>query len=236
MTTAEDRLDNPVWWALSTVQAAFAEGVGAARRYRPEVSVFAALERLDGDAWATLAGLAPPATVFVLARAEAVVPPPGWTVEMSGVGHQMRADRLEAPPRPDRPVAVRDLTADDLAAVLELIELARPGPFTAGTIQLGSYVGVVEDGRLLAMAGERLHLPGFTEVSAVATHPEARRRGLAATVTHHVARAIRQRGETPILHVADGNVGAQRVYERLGFRERRTMSFMAVRSPAGSPG
>ena len=98
---------------------------------------------------------------------------------------------------------------------------------------MGRYWGHVDaDDRLLAMAGERLHLTGFTEISAVCTHPDARGRGLAAALTRHVApRAILERGETPFLHVAADNDAALRVYERLGFRRRRTVDFAFVESP-----
>jgi predicted GNAT family acetyltransferase len=86
--------------------------------------------------------------------------------------------------------------------------------------------------RLIAMAGERIRFPGHTEISAVCTHPDARGRGLATALTRHVARAILDRGETPILHVRRDNHDAIRVYERLGFTVRRGIDFVLYRTPA----
>ena len=108
-----------------------------------------------------------------------------------------------------------------------------PGPFAPRTIELGGYVGVVEDGRLLAMAGERMAVPGHTEVSGVCTHPDARRRGYGAALTAHVAAGIQARGETPFLHVVAGNDGARRVYEQLGFTHRCDVGFAGVRPRTG---
>ena len=120
----------------------------------------------------------------------------------------------------------------DVGEALALVELTRPGPFAERTIEMGRYWGHLDAGnRLLAMAGERLHLDGHTEISAVCTHPEARGQGLAAALTRHVARAILERDETPFLHVAEGNDGARRVYERLGFRRRRTVEFAYLETP-----
>jgi predicted GNAT family acetyltransferase len=115
--------------------------------------------------------------------------------------------------------------------MLALTQLARPGPFLARTIQMGDYAGVYDGERLVAMAGERMRLPGHTEISAVCTHPDARGRGLATALTRHVARAILDRGETPILHVRRDNHDAIRVYERLGFTLRRHIDFVFYRTP-----
>jgi predicted GNAT family acetyltransferase len=115
-----------------------------------------------------------------------------------------------------------------------LVQLAEPGPFRPRTIELGGYVGIEVDGRLLAMAGQRIAVQGYTEISAVCTHPDARRRGYAAAVTATVARGIRAAGNTPILHVADHNLAALRVYEQLGFETRVTLTFAAVRTPTAA--
>ena len=142
----------------------------------------------------------------------------------------MILDRLIAPPA----VNGHDRTAHrrPRPAMLALVELTQPGPFRPRTIELGHYFGVFDDGELIAMAGERLQTPEFTEVSAVCTHPSARGRGLAAALSHHVATGILARGQTPILHVAEANVSARRVYERLGFVVRRELEFVAVETPA----
>src|SRR5262249_54375912 len=115
--------------------------------------------------------------------------------------------------------------------MLALTELARPGPFLAGTIELGDYFGVDDGDRLVAVAGERMRLPGYTEISAVCTPPHARGRGLATALTRHAAARIRARGETGRLHVRRDNHDAIRVYERLGFTVNRGIDFFWYRTP-----
>jgi ribosomal protein S18 acetylase RimI-like enzyme len=225
-----DPLDNPVWAALTSHHKDFADVLDGARRYPPDMSPFFAVDQLDADAWGSLGRLAGPQGAVLLARAEIPPAPEGWTALMSLPGHQMVATTLVAPAASPAG-ALRPLSRADVPAMLELIALARPGPFEVNTIELGRYCGVFDGDRLVAMAGERLHLPDHTEVSAVATHPEARQRGLGALLTHHVAAGIVARGETPILHVASSNEGARRVYERLGFTTRRLLAFRVLRPP-----
>ncbi|MGA5300133.1 GNAT family N-acetyltransferase [Nucisporomicrobium flavum] len=115
--------------------------------------------------------------------------------------------------------------------MLALTELTRPGPFWPRTIELGTYYGVRENDTLIAMAGERLQPPGWTEISTVCTAPGARGRGLAAQVVQAAVDHVIARGERPFLHVAAGNSGAIRLYERLGFVIRRQVRFHGYRVP-----
>lgn len=227
-------LDNPVWHALAEAHASFAEVRGLARRYHPDVSVFWALSRPGDDAWADLAALAGPGAELLLTGELAAQAPPGWEVVRQGSGHQLVLDG-DLPDLPE-PAGLRPLGAADVPAMQALIDLAQPGPFRPRTVDLGGYVGVFRAGALVAMAGHRLRPPGYTEVSAVATHPDHRNQGLGAAVTVAVARTILARGETPFLHVAESNVGAKRVYERLGFTERRRSTFAVLRSPLQGAG
>ena len=114
--------------------------------------------------------------------------------------------------------------------MLALVERTRPGPFLPRTIELGTYLGVRDDGVLVAMAGERLHPPGWTEISAVCTDPAARGRGLATRLVRALVHGIRARGEQPFLHAAADNP-AIGLYESLGFRHRRGVTFAAARVP-----
>jgi predicted GNAT family acetyltransferase len=230
VTLDHPRLDNVAWHALTTVQSAFADVCGTARRYHPDVSVFAALDTGTAAEWADLATLVGPDGTAALFRCDPVAVPDGWTVMMEGAGHQMvfePADRsrLLAGSRPDS----RLLTVDDEPQMAALVALAQPGPWRPRTIELGDYHGVFDGDQLVAMAGERQKLPGFTEVSAVCTHPDARRRGLGAAITTRVVRGILDRGETPFLHHAEDNHGARRVYEALGFRFRREVQLVIAR-------
>src|SRR4029077_5363570 len=113
--------------------------------------------------------------------------------------------------------AFDQLTPADVPAMLDLVARTQPGPFARRTIELGTYLGVREGGALVAMAGERMHLDGHSEISAVCTDPSQRRRGLARDLVLTLARRIRARGERPFLHVAADNVNAIRLYEALGF-------------------
>jgi predicted GNAT family acetyltransferase len=125
--------------------------------------------------------------------------------------------------------AIRELNAGDVPAMLALTELTEPGPFRTRTHELGKFYGVFESDRLLAMAGQRLSLPGFVEVSAVCTHPDARGRGYARALMSAVMRDIRQRGRIPFLHAFADNP-AIRIYESLGFRLRRTFHLAVLKN------
>ncbi|MFD0522550.1 GNAT family N-acetyltransferase [Paractinoplanes durhamensis] len=127
--------------------------------------------------------------------------------------------------------AVR-LTGADVPEILDLIERTRPGPFRTRTIELGTYLGLRRGGALIAMAGERLHPTGWTEISAVCTDPAFRGQGLATALVRAVAAGIRERGETPFLHTAAANRTAIRLYESIGFQLRRPTSFARYRTIA----
>ena len=126
----------------------------------------------------------------------------------------------------------RPLTTADVPEMVALAELTEPGPFRDRTIELGPFFGIFEAGRLVAMAGERMHLPRYVEVSAVCTHPDARGRGYARMLISIVMDEIRQRGKTPFLHSYADNESAIRVYRTLGFRQRRTFELAVLRNDA----
>lgn len=220
-------LDNPARASLTGAHAHLAERRGNVLRYPVDVSPFFALpQRPDADDWADIAALAGPGSTVPLAGVE-VPPPTGWEVTMRIGGVQMIDDHVQ--PAPDDEAIV--LSAPDVPDMLALVERTKPGPFLPRTIELGSYLGFRRGGRLVAMAGERLHPPGFTEISAVCTDAAWRGRGLATRLVLAVAAGIRSRGETPFLHAAADNTNAIRLYESLGFRLRRRATFLAARVP-----
>lgn len=235
-----DVLDNPAWHALTGAHERFAVVVGRAGRYEPDVSVFSATDDLDDVAWHDLAAIAS-ATPTILVTPAAPVPPLGWTALYAVEALQMWMP--DAPERtPDDPPAVnggasiRPLGAEDIDELSALVTLTEPGPFRPRTIDLDGYLGVFHQhaGRaelLVGAAGQRMRPPGHCEVSAVCTHPDARRRGYASALTSRVAATIAARGEIPFLHAARTNTSAIAVYERLGFEVRRTMWFSAWRPP-----
>ncbi|MFI1150870.1 GNAT family N-acetyltransferase [Streptomyces sp. NPDC020817] len=195
---------------------------------RPDVSPWAALaDPADLRSWADprvllgQGGTAPLSGVLS--------PPEEWETAGAVPGVPLVDTALRAEAAPD---AVR-LSPADVPEILALISLTKPGPFLPHTVELGTYLGIRHRSRLIAMAGERLRSPGWTEISAVCTHPRHRGRGLATRLVRAVAAGLRERGETPFLHTAASNTGAIRPYESIGFTLRRRPSFMAVRAPGG---
>ncbi|MFE9767568.1 GNAT family N-acetyltransferase [Streptomyces sp. NPDC005808] len=220
-------LDNPALGALTGPHAHFAERRGRVLRYPLDVSPWMALPDDPGaDDWADLANLVGPGGDAMLAGYTGQTPD-GWEVTFSLEGVQLVDDGIAAAPDPE---AVR-LGPADVPEMLDLVERTRPGPFLPRTVELGTYLGIRRNGALIAMAGERLHPPGWTEISAVCTDPDFRGEGLATRLILAVAHGIRERGETPFLHTAANNTNAIRLYEALGFRLRRSTLFSAARVP-----
>ncbi|MGW2864665.1 GNAT family N-acetyltransferase [Streptomyces sp. NPDC001205] len=224
-------LDNPAYASLTGPHARFAESRGRVLRYRTDVSPWLGLpEDTDVGDWADLAALVGPGAEVALPGVR-VAPPEGWEVTFDVAGVQLVDEGVDA--RPDEEAI--PLGADDVPDMLALVERTRPGPFLPRTVELGTYLGIRRDGRLIAMAGERLHPPGWTEISAVCTDDAFRGQGLGSRLVRAVAAGIRERGETPFLHTAAANTGAIRLYESLGFRLRRTTRFLGARVPEPSP-
>jgi len=222
-----DVLDSAVYASLTGPHAHLARRRGRAVRYLGEVSPFAALPDEPGiDDWNDLADLAdtPEGVSLTSYGADA---PPNWTALVRIPVIQMIDAGVAA--RPDRDL-VR-LSDADVPEMLELVAETKPGPFAPRTIDMGSYVGLREAGRLIAMAGERLRPPGWTEISAVCTAPEYRGRGLATRLMQAVANGIRDRGETPFLHVAATNASAISLYEAMGYVPRASFEVVALRPP-----
>jgi ribosomal protein S18 acetylase RimI-like enzyme len=218
-------LDNPVWGALTGPQADLAERYGRSARFPADVSPFSAVDDpADPAAWRDLAELAEPDYEPLLA-APGLTTPPGWVlaggvpgVQLTGTGVRGAADR-----------EALVLTADDVPEMLGLVQRTRPGPFGKRTPELGTYLGIRRGGALVAMAGERMRLDGWTEISAVCTDPAYRGAGLASRLIGAVAAGIRARGDVPFLHTGQDNAGAIRLYENLGFEVRSPITFAAYR-------
>jgi ribosomal protein S18 acetylase RimI-like enzyme len=220
-------LDRPVWHSLAGPLAPLARRVGSAVGFDPAISPFVGTEADGPDAWADLVRLVGPGGSGVIAGSPLPVPE-NLHVPLRLAGFQMVAEGWT----PEADPEMLELGADDAADMLDLTERTKPGPFQLRTPELGRYVGLRLDGRLVAMAGERFHPPGFTEISAVCTDPDARGRGLAQRAMAAVAAGIVARGETPILHVAASNENAIRLYQRMGFVIRREIEFVAFVAPA----
>ncbi|AYG04720.1 GNAT family N-acetyltransferase [Gryllotalpicola protaetiae] len=214
------QLDNPAWYSLTGAHAGYARGAGRALRYDPEVSVWGATpDDASAADWAALGALLAPGEHISLPGREL---PDGWEGD-GGTGLQMLDTGFE--PRDDDGAGLVTLTAADVPEMVDLVERTQPGPFAPRTIELGGYLGVRVDGKLVAMAGRRMHPAGWVEISAVCTDEDYRGRGYAARLVRAVASGIRADGERAFLHVRWDNYDAKRVYERLGFVVRREFPF-----------
>jgi ribosomal protein S18 acetylase RimI-like enzyme len=216
-----------------------------AARFDPAVSPFGALAGTPtDDHWDELAALTGPGGTLALVRPidDDLRPGPGWSLTWEADGVQMIGDRItdglrswtsSPPPVERRPDPLGRQDVDDMLA---LVAETQPGPFLARTIEFGGYLGIRREGRLVAMAGERMRPPGHAEVSAVATDPSFRRQGLGEGLVWSVIAGIADRGEVPFLHAAGTNVNAIRLYGKMGFTVRRRMVFMVVEAPRGAHG
>ena len=222
-------LDRPVWSALTGRQASLALGDARALRFDPAYAQFGAAADASPESLAALGGLNTSANG--LGMIEAVDPPlpPGAVVRSKAAGVQMVAAALTGG---GRPVAFEPLGEADAAAMLALSTLTVPGPFFERTHRLGDFVGVKVDGRLVAMAGERMKPEGFTEVSGVCTHPDHRGRGYAGALMRVVTQRILERGDQAFLHAYAANTGAIALYETLGFRVRTPVTYTVLDGPA----
>jgi predicted GNAT family acetyltransferase len=223
-------LDNVIWQALSTRQAHFAETNGHARRFPRDVSPLSGFDEPTDEGYASLAALVAPGTTVAVFMNHPYEPRPGWDyvagasllqMVCANGAHQLGVDTAHP--------AMVELGTGDSPEMLELTALTKPGPFGTRTHELGYYVGIREAGKLVAMAGERLKVPGHTEVSAVCTHPDHLGKGYAGILMNEVMRCIRERGEIPFLHVRSDNARAIAIYERLGFRKRWEGHFAVLR-------
>lgn len=224
-------LDNPARSSLTGPHARFAERRGRILRYPADVTPWLALPDVpDARDWADVAALAGPGGSVALAAFQEP-PPQDWEIAFRVEGVQLVDASVDAAPDPEAvPLGTRDVPE-----MLDLVARTRPGPFLPRTVELGTYLGIRRGGALVAMAGERLHPPGWTEISGVCTDESVRGQGLASRLVLAVAHGIRERGETPFLHASASNTGAVQLYESLGFRLRRRTEFLSALVPATLP-
>jgi predicted GNAT family acetyltransferase len=218
-------LDRPIWSALETSHAALAQGGPLARRYPPSVSLFAAIGDDRPESLLALRALASPGETLLLVQSSEVQVPDGMTaVSRASLVQMMAAEPLPeiADPRIER------LDEGDAQAMLDLALLTKPGPFTLRAQSLGSFWGIKHEGRLVAMAGERLRQPGHIELSGVCTHPDVRGQGLGRLMSLYVAGLIGARGQQAYLHAYATNAAAIALYGSIGFTLRSEMQVAAL--------
>lgn len=221
-------LDNPIWHALNTNQANLAEGDNLARIYPRDMLPMAGLKEPDNKSFAALSSMSEPGKRFGLCLPDKIQLPDDWklcmqfdTAQMVRIG--VVDDTLN---RGDEPI-VR-LTGSDVQQMKELAELTKPGPFTDRTIEFGPFYGIKYGDMLVAMAGQRMQLNNFTEISGVCTHPDFQGKGYARLLVNKAADNIADRGQTAFLHVIASNTAAIKSYTACGFTQRRLMQYLII--------
>jgi len=213
-------LDQVIWRALTSCHRDVAEGDHLALRYLAPIAPFAATTDVSTASFQSLLALLPVGDRIALFTLEEIMPPSSFSVIERGFVDQMIL--LKTPSGAGSTPIVR-LDASDVPDMRALADTTHPGPFGPRTIELGQYIGVRRQGTLVAMAGERMRLDGFTEISAVCVHPSCRGQGLAVELINTLARSISSRAETSFLHVFNSNHPAIALYRKLGFVLRRHM-------------
>jgi ribosomal protein S18 acetylase RimI-like enzyme len=223
-------LDNVIWQALTTRQVQFSQSVEGARRFVPDVGPLSAFLKPDDEGYQSLAELAAPQGTIALFLDSQYQPRAGWSVVAGAPLLQMVWQKGNLPAKPLSPSApIIELSNANSAEMIALAALTKPGPFGPRTHELGNFYGIRREGKLVAMSGERMKVPGHTEVSAVCTHPEHTGHGYAAALMTRVIRGILDRGDVPFLHVRGDNQRAIELYKRLGFEERKSGYFVVLR-------
>ena len=222
-------LDNVIWRALTTRQEVFAEICGQARRFQRDVTSLTAFEEPSTAGYDALSRLAGPRGTVALFLHDPYQARAGWSLVGGAPLLEMVCEN-GAPAVSCPELEIAELGSLDSPEMMELAALTKPGPFGSRTHELGTYLGIRRrDGKLVAMAGERLKVPGYTEISAVCTHPDHLGKGYAAALMSEVIARIRERGEIPFLHVRQDNARALALYERLRFRTRVVVHYVVLR-------
>lgn len=213
-------LDRPVWQTMNGFHAELAHGTLRAKRFSPDVSAFAALQDEDEKSLLELADLVAPGEMVALVQASPVSLPVGMREVGSGALVQLTTSTMPSALRDDD---IEELGWADAQAMLALADVARPGPLTLNALKLGRFWGIKRDGQLVAMAGQRMRVPGYTEISGICTHPDYQGQGLARRLSVLAMRVSMADGDKAFLHSFPDNAAALHLYHALGFVERNMM-------------
>ena len=219
------KLDSPAWNALTSVQQTFATGTAHVKRYRRGILPFAACEPGYENEMGALAAMVQPGEIFYLIGG--LPPLPDYYTVLKELPCAQMV--LQKPvPAIETNATFLPLTANDKEEMFNLINKVQPGYYEPDTYQLGNYFGIRQNGKLVAIAGERMQLDGLTEISAICTDPDYTGRKYAQQLIAVLCRHNLQQGITPFLHVIETNSRAIGLYEFMGFVKRRTISFWQV--------
>ena len=227
----EDVLYNPVYNALRTGDASLCFGTKEVKYFDEQVSPFAGFDWNYDEGFEDLYNLLPAGRNILYATPQLINEPEGWQILTAIKGLQFVFDERTDPGY--HSIKPEPLNNRNIGEMMQLAALTKPGPFGPRTIEFGHYFGIFENKQLVAMTGQRLHVANYTEISAVCTHPDHLGKGFAAALMLHQLSLIRSHGQMAYLHVREDNSRAIALYERLGFKARRTMNFYFMKRRAG---
>ena len=222
-TLEENKLDNPVWHSLSETHKGFAIDYGNTKFYNPDYCPFGGFIDSENiadaiDHYSTLND-----NFFIVGEKPELSDAVKITKEL--VCLQMIVyEKIELSIDTEI-VRLTEIHNEELCA---LVNLVQPGYFKNKTPLLGNYFGIFKENQLVAITGERMKMNDFTEVSAIVTHPDHTGKGYAKQLITHVVNAVFEENKTPFLHVVESNIGAIKLYEKLGFVTRRKMSLWNI--------
>lgn len=219
----EEKLDNPVWYSLSETHAPFTIDFNFTKFYNPDYCPFGAFETAKGTAPHLMEYAKLTDNFYMVGDRPELSKPLKIHKEISCF-QMVITERIHIEAHDE----ILKIAKEHTDIVYELVQLVQPGYFKRKTPLLGNYYGIFKDNQLIALTGERMKMNGFTEVSAVVTHPDHTRKGYAKQLVAHTVNAIFEQGNIPFLHVADTNTRAIKIYEKLGFKIRRKMSFWNI--------
>ncbi len=223
MTSDEKKLDNPVWFSLSETHKNFGIDCDTIKFYHPDYCPFGGFIKLENTA-NPIAEYAKLADSFYIVGKKPMLPN-HLKLKAELICHQMIIYEKIDGNSNDEILKLGEQHLDDL---LELVKIVYPEYFKKKTHTLGNYYGIYKDNQLVAVTGERMQMNNFIEVSAVITHPDHIGKGYAKQLVAHTVNAIFDQNKTPFLHVAESNIGAIKLYEKLGFQTRKKISIWNI--------
>ncbi|WP_175632870.1 GNAT family N-acetyltransferase [Pedobacter ghigonis] len=228
----EHLLDNPIYHALTSAHRHFAKGADEVKYYRKDIAAFAGLKDNSAENLKTLHEISEPDSLFVIFSKVPLNIPAFWTLHMQIDMFQLVYEGPNVPESTNE--GLTDLDQSHVNEMSALVELTKPGPFLAKTIELGNYTGIFAENQLIAMAGHRFFPSPYREVSAVCTHPDHLGKGYAFKILQEQLKRILNRAEIPFLHVKNDNLGAIKLYQKLGFKIRTEMTAYVIKKEQSS--